>query len=300
MSGPHSTLLREIQSSALSVDTSVEVLLRQCVVLAARLHHQPLREWAKRELAGYPGHEPLPPYRPKINTTVLGNLAGPFQSGLRNAGLAASVIDDAALRDALFTFEVRAGVPEIETLVASGEQTFTFPWPTDVVVMFQGSFYQHMNLMQAWKVLPATIFRSTLSGIRDGVLQFALDIEAENPGAGEAAPGEVPIPQEQVSQIFNQHFYGSIGAVATAARDIGRVSGTINVAALEAALRGLGIESDEQALLVHAVREDEQETGSAGPRTQQWLDRLRAGSISLGSGVTVGVATDLLLKVLGA
>jgi hypothetical protein len=299
MNTPHSTLLRDIQSSALSVDTSVEVLLRQCVVLAARLNHNPLREWANLELTGYPGDVPLPPYRPKINTTVLGNLAGYFQSQLRNAGLAASAVPDDELRDALFTFEVRMGVPEMEALLESGGQTFTYPWPTDVVVLLQGAFYDDMNLMQAWKVLPATIFRSTLSGIRDRVLQFALDIEAENPEAGEAAPGEIPIPQEQVSQIFNQHFYGSIGAVATAGRDVAGVQGTVNMTALTAALDSLGIEKVASDALVEAVRADQAENGAVGSRTREWLDRLSTGAIGLGSGVSAGVATDLIAKLLG-
>ena len=80
------------------------------------------------------------------------------------------------------------GVPETESLPSSGEQTFTFPWPTDVVALVQTRFYTNMNLMQAWKVIPATVFHGTLSGIRDRVLQFALEIESENPAAGEAEP----------------------------------------------------------------------------------------------------------------
>jgi hypothetical protein len=291
------SLLRDIQNSAVGKDASVEVLLRQCVVLAARLQHNPLREWANRELTGYPGDQPLPPYRPIINTTVLGNLAGPFQSGLRNAGLASSCVpDEWGLREALFTFEVRMGVPEMESLLSSGEQTFTFPWPTDVVALVQTRFYTNMNLMQAWKVIPATVFHGTLSGIRDRVLQFALEIESENPAAGEAEPGETPIPDQRVTQIFTQNIYGDNAAVATAAGDAVAAAGTsVNLEALRVALRGLGIHETEQEELVTAVREE----GGRGPRANAWLGRLQSGAIQLGSGVTVATAADLLSKLLG-
>jgi hypothetical protein len=47
------------------------------------------------------------------------------------------------------------------------------------------------------------------------------------------------------------------------------------------------------------VRE-EQETGAfPGPKTQAWPALLEKGSVQLGSGVTIGVATDLLGKLLG-
>jgi hypothetical protein len=291
------SLLRDIQNSAVGKDASVEVLLRQCVVLASRLQHEPLREWANRELTGYPGGETLPPYRPTINTTVLGNLAGPFQSGLRNAGLAASCIpaELGDLRDALFTFEVRMGVPEMESLLASGEQTFTYAWPTDVVALVQNRFYSNMNLLQAWKVIPATIFHSTLSGIRDRVLQFALEIESENPAAGEAEPGAAPISEQRVTQIFTQNIYGDNAAIATGAGDaVASAGATVNFEALEAALRGLGVEDEEQQELTAAVREE----GSHGPRTKAWLQRLGSGAITLGSGVTVGTAVELITKLI--
>ena len=57
------TLLRDIQQDAIGEDTSVSVLLRQCLVLSARLQHDQLREWAQLELNGYPGDASLPPYR---------------------------------------------------------------------------------------------------------------------------------------------------------------------------------------------------------------------------------------------
>ena len=43
----------------------------------------------------------------------------------------------------------------------------------------------------------------------------ALEIEATNPDAGEATPDAKPIPEERVSQIFNNYVFGNVGSVAS-------------------------------------------------------------------------------------
>jgi hypothetical protein len=98
-----------------------------------------------------------------------------------------------------------------------------------------------MNLVEAWQVVPATVFSSMLTGICDRVLQLALDIEAENPAAGEAPPGDVPIAEARVTQIFNQTFYGDHTAVATSGSGnvSQQASTSIDISMLEVALRGL-------------------------------------------------------------
>ena len=105
------TLLREIQDAAVGTDVPVSVLLRRCLVLAARLEHEPLRDWARQELEGYSDDADLPPYRPKVGTTVRGNFSGAFGSSLSNAALAKSVVPE-EWRDHLFTTEVRDRVAQ--------------------------------------------------------------------------------------------------------------------------------------------------------------------------------------------
>jgi hypothetical protein len=46
------TLLRDIQDAATGTDVPVATLLRKAQILAARLDHAPLREWASQELDG--------------------------------------------------------------------------------------------------------------------------------------------------------------------------------------------------------------------------------------------------------
>jgi hypothetical protein len=275
-------------------------LLRQCLVLASRLQNDELREWATQELRGYSAGADRPPYRKRFFTNVLGNFNGGFGAVMKNAGIPQFSVPE-PLRDGLFHAEVREGVAQIEHLLAAEQHTLQIPWPADVVgLLQQRPIYEGMVLMEAWQVIPATAYSSVLSGIRDRVLQFALDIERENPEAGEARPDQMPIAESRVTQIFNQNFYGDHAAVATGGRDvIQQVTTSVDIDSLVATLRELGIHEDEQETLVEAVREDKRNgSSSPGPKTRAWLARMQNGSIQLGSGVAITTATDLVLKLL--
>lgn len=296
------SLLRAIQNSAVNSDTSVEALLLQCVMLGARLHLKPLTDWTQLELNGYPSGIPLPPYRARVHTQVLADVAGAFGSGAKNAPLASTSIPDdfQFVTEHLFWTEVRQRVSEIEALLATGETTFQMPWPQEILAPLQGVFYQDMIVVSARQIVPATIYSSALSGIRARVLQFALDIEAENPDAGEAEPGDTPVAPPVANQIFNQNFFGDYATVGNAGRDVSQdIHEAVDLDGLEVALRGMGVTAQDQVELLDAVREEQDEGRFPGSKSTAWLTRLEQGGIQLGSGVAIGTATDLLVRLLG-
>lgn len=290
------SLLRDIQEGAIRSDSSVASLLRQCTVLAARLHYAPLREWAALESNGYPKDMSLPPYRPKVQTQVLGDFAGYGGSSLSNMGLPrANVPED--YRDWLFTAEVRQGVAEIEGLVATGEAQFQIPWPADVIALLQGRFIRDMALMAASQVLPATALEGTLSGIRDRVVQFALELEELDPDAGEAGPGKAPIETARVTQIFNQTFHGDNTAFAAAGHTVHQNQvAQIDIQAVRETTDAFGISEQDREALLTAIERD---GGQAGDNTREWVNRLRGGAIAIGAGVTTQTAAAALLGILG-
>jgi hypothetical protein len=290
------SLLREIQNDATTNEIPVTVLLRRCMILATRLQHEPLSEWAKLEMNGYPEEVALPPYRPKIHTEVLGDFAGYAGSGMSNKSLPSANVP-AKLRELLFSTEVRQGVAAIEGLVSSGESQFQIPWPADVIAVLQSSFIQNMALMNAHQIVPATAFEGTLSGIRDRIVQFALEIEELDPAAGEAEPGEAPIEPARVTQIFNQTFHGDNTAFAAAGASVNQSQQiTLNLDVVRETADVFGIAEADREALVAAIQED---GNVAGDKTREWIDRLKAGGIRVGTGVTTGTAVAALSGVLG-
>ncbi len=58
-----SVLIAEIEAEAVDGGGSVASALRKCLVLGGELGSPELREWASKELNGYPDPDQLPPYR---------------------------------------------------------------------------------------------------------------------------------------------------------------------------------------------------------------------------------------------
>lgn len=77
-----------------------------------------------------------------------------------------------------------------------------------------------MSCLEAWKVIPYPAIVAVLDSVRNKILSFALEIENEFPGAGEATANSQPMSQERVNQIFNTYILGNVQNVATGSTDV--------------------------------------------------------------------------------
>src|SRR5712691_1703602 len=296
------TLLREIQEGATGATVPLTVVLRKCTILATRLAHEPLREWVERELTGYPNIDALPPYRKTGAAQVQGDFAGPFQQVARNLPIAeGSVPED--LRDVCFNVYFLDGVAQLAALVTTSQGMLTSPWPTDLVAALRDRFYENLHAVTVQRIFPAAAVQGVLDAIRNKVLAFALEIEQEAPGAGEASPGEPPLPSERVSQIFHTGIYGGQATIAAAGRDVVQSVEQVNVterADLVEALRNVGLADDDLAELEQALDADAEASatpGEIGTRTQGWIGRITAkiarGATNVASGTTAELIAGL-------
>lgn len=105
------------------------------------------------------------------------------------------------MREALFTFEVRSGVAELDDLAATGKGTFTQTWPAAAQVFYR-DIRDGAQLERAYILVPRGAVVSVLDSVGSRLLDFALEIEALSPDAGEAT-GAAPLPAQAVSQVFN-------------------------------------------------------------------------------------------------
>ncbi len=213
------SLLREIQAAAIDSAVPLATLLRKCKVLAARLGNAEFKQWIEDELNGYRSADSLPPYR-KLHVNSKGHFSGPFHSGLRNADIPLSCIPE-KFRESLSQSHMKEPIAALEALVAKSDSgTAMEPWNPDLVAHVGGRIYEGMNCMQAWKVIPISAVVAALDSVRTRVLNFVLEIEAEAPDAGEAAPNSNPVPQEKVHQIFNTYISGNVQNLATASTNV--------------------------------------------------------------------------------
>ncbi|HXV06084.1 MAG TPA: hypothetical protein VFP23_09310 [Solirubrobacterales bacterium] len=303
------TLLQEIQSGATTSEESLTTVLRKCMILAARLDNEPFRDWVKRELKGYPENRPelLPVYREKVQLQVHGDFSGFAGSGLRNARIPPAAIDP-EYHDLLFFVHFYAGVGYFESQLEACGDFAHIPWPADALVHFGEQIYEGQQLMAAHKVLPATLIRRVLDQIRDRVLAFSLEIEKEAPDAGEARPGDPPLPEAFVSQTFHTTIIGDGATLNAAGRDLSATKIEQILPGgwepLRAGLTEAGVPADELESLKRALEADGAPVADeVGPRTRSWLGRATekaaSGAWPVGTEAGAGVIAGLVLSALG-
>jgi AbiTii len=96
------SLLDEIVDLSVKDEVKVSALLRKCLVLAAKIKNDKLKEWAQHELKGYPYPDPnserlpesFPEYR-VLDIQARGNFQGPMGALISDVVLAPASMPDA-------------------------------------------------------------------------------------------------------------------------------------------------------------------------------------------------------------
>jgi len=302
------SLLREIQDAAIDGEVELPTLLRKCKVLAARLGNDEFSNWVDAELNGYKEVDNLPDYR-IIKVNSKGHFSGFAGSALRSASIPLICIDQ-KFRKALSHSYLMEPAAAIEALVSSSEEgSAQEPWPPDLVVHVGHKIYENMNCMQAWKEIPMGAIIGAADAIRNRVLSFVLEIEAAAPDAGEAPLHSNPVPQEEVSQIFNTYISGNVQNVATGSSYFTQsAEASISQGDFESLaefLRAQGLEDADIKDLKDAIHKDEDcgHGADMGPEKMGWVSRMynkaKAGAWKVSTSVAMNVLTVALNRYLG-
>lgn len=305
------SLLQDIQDSATGSNTPLSDLLRKCLVLAARLKSNNLKNWVEKELNGYANNDNLPKYR-ILHVNSYGYFCGPFQSGWRNAPIPPSCIPE-NLRKLATTHYFIGPVSALEDLVRGQTSgNLQSPWDPDMTALVGEQIYEGMNCLSAWRMIPRNSIVGVLDTIRTRILNFVLEIESQYPDAGEATSGKEPVPQERVNQVFNTLIMGNVGNLATGSRD-SQQSSVVNVNVLEgdfeslrSYLNELGIAPEDIEDLNQALSKDKSEVDEKkgiGNNVSKWVGKIigkaSAGALTVATSVASGLITKALSKYLG-
>src|ERR1700730_3139287 len=267
------SLLREIQDAATEDGTSLANLLRKCQMLAARTNYPPLREWAERELNGYPSGIDVPSYRFVEGVSS----SGTFADGLREVSNVP--IPDAHIPDRIRTLmraiTLRDGVAAFEEMVRQSagkpEMAMVEVWPPHIVQQMSAMFYKGMWLTSAQKELPVAHVAAVLDQIRSRVLSFSLDLETIRPdlGEGTAMTGQ---EKQRVGTVFQSVIYGGQQTfVSGGTVDQKVIVGVGDLDAVVSRALELGVPDDEVQALSEALTADAEDAPGEGQRALGWL-----------------------------
>lgn len=294
--------------------------LRGLLVVSRRIGAEELTLWLRRELSGYytqgdAAAPDLPAYR-NGGWPIKLVFNGPLQSS------STSAITEGDLPERLRGFAAAVGlrqpIAELEAL-AAGEDDPEIPLPAGWMALFgqamkRGEVRHPIGyvLAHASVVMPRTYLRGVLDQIRTTALDLALGIEEVAPDAGEpdgpTIANDPRLDQEVHVHMTNIYALGgpvtvgdnatvSTGNDATIATGEGATAIRVapgDVAGLLQAARE--ILDDEGAIaLWDAIQADGGEPAAA---TKSFLDRVKAGSYLLASGITTNAAYAGLLELL--
>lgn len=276
-------LLREIQDAAVDSQTDILVVLRKCRVLASRLGHEEFKKWVQCELDGYPKDEKLPDYR-ILQCQSQGHFSGPFGSGMKNAPIPLNYLPK-KLHPHLTVVKFVESIASLSELVKSDKsEALRSTWPADALPLVADKFYENMVLVQAWKTISRAAVVGIIETVRNRVLNFALELEAAAPDAGEGSPRTKPVAEEKVSQVFNIQIMGSVGNLASGSSHFSQKS-TLEITtgdfdSLRAYLKSVDVERDDIAELERAIKADPKpEPGKGlGKKVGEWIGKMVAKS----------------------
>lgn len=202
------TLLRQIQDELASSNVDVEAVLRKCKILARRLHSEQFAQWVDWELNGYPEGVEVPEYR-TVHPQHYANFSNGYWS-IKEQPISALVIDK-EYRRVFEPFPFRQGIEAIKTL-AQGDGGGRVD-RSDYRFLLTGKVVD-LPCVGFWSRVSSVELKQILSSVTSRLLDFVMDIEAENPQAGEAPPSEVPVAPERVLQLIENHFHAAVGNMA--------------------------------------------------------------------------------------
>ena len=244
------TLLQEIQTETSSSGGDLATILRKCKILAARLGSEEFALWITWELDGYPDGQPIPPYR-RIAVQCYADFMSVQWNAPRRPILWPVLGKEAKeAYEQLHPFEFREGIAQASALIKGA--TINRP---DLGLLVQGKMFPNMDCVGAVVEIGGNEFAQLLSAVKNRILDFVLQIEAENPDAGEAPPNTHPVPAEKLQPLVQQNFYGPVGNVAHDSHSFSQTAtGGVSDADLRRLITELGGRLDELQLGVDEKR----------------------------------------------
>jgi hypothetical protein len=228
-----------------------------------------------------------------------GHFLGPFNSGLKNAVLPASVLPE-KYRDWGQTARLRQTLGAIEQVASNGKKnsTVSAPWPGDLIIRVHDKYFENMSLHQAWLELPTSSFFEPVESVRNRILSFALEAEkimAVSPD------GESPANPSALSNVFHTHIYGAVGNLAQGNSSVSQVANIVSndLEGLKSELRKLGLEEVDVAQLQKAIEEDGPvQNKKLGNKVTTWVGGVLSKAVAGTWNVALSTATTVRPRLL--
>lgn len=195
------SLLQAIQAAAIDPKTNITDLLRMCMILAARLKNEELRKWVQQELNGYKSSADLPAYR-----IVKSGSFGTFTDGYstwKNMQISSFQVPE-EFHKYIDTNYFLSPIEALSFMVEHPEgDSIKFAWEKTVAFIVGKYNFPDCECLGAYRSVPVSYVAAIIDTVKTRILEFALEIEKEDPNIGENSGEALHITPERVRNIFH-------------------------------------------------------------------------------------------------
>jgi len=299
-------LLDDIIDLATDNKQSITVLLRKCLILASQLKSERLKEWANKELNGYPSVEDIPPYRIK-NARAKGSFSGPAGMFIQHRNIPSVLLEEKHRRWAETVYLGQAISAYEDAIKLKGDRV-SIPWDNNLILHYQGEFIDDFALVSAWQEVAKSGLVELLDTIRNRILNLALELKSDigesDADLKRAAPQQAQkVDQSIITNIYGGNVYVATGESTMNASTIQQQQQNIVVGDWEhlaKVLRNAGLSQPELDELSTAVKEDGQTMGS---KVKGWIaktaPKVLSGGVKIGASVGQGLLLEYLKQYYG-
>ncbi|MBN7809091.1 hypothetical protein JZX86_27615 [Agrobacterium rosae] len=294
-------LLAEIQNDALTDSTPVATMLRKMLVLASDIESNPLEEWVRHELAGYPLSADLPDYRLiKMRFTYTGN------DGFRimeNLPIATRNVMVATKQSDINFLKYRKAIGSIDPNAMKSTHNLNIDMMNYAHLLSGTVIDRSVEILDFSGVLAASELYGIFEAVRNRALDFVLALKKTYPDAGEIEG--LSTTKAEVSKIVTKIYYNTIHGNVGVAGDAN--NSTVNVTVNHGNLHGLrgelqkhGVDEADIIELEAALIEEPKIAADKrfGPRVGSWMGKM-AGKAATGAwSIGVGAGSALLQAAL--
>jgi hypothetical protein len=224
---------------------------------------------------------------------VKANLIG-FRGQANNVSVPLSNLPD-FMRDTVQNINFLQGVGELAEMIKHSERTNNagvgYRLPAEAAALTP--VWQGFNTIDLWVETSVTIISGILEQVRNRALEFALEIENENPKAGDVAGTDPPVPLARTNTIFQTVIHGGNVAVGPGAQ-VQVVQGDLG--SLMRYLESSGIEAADRRELEDAIRGDNH---TLGHRVKGWLGTIVVKGAQSGGRIAEHLVTAAVMAYFG-
>lgn len=300
-------LIEQIINDLVNDQTPLSSALNKTKVLASRIGQQELLAWANNELSGYNSFEGMPSYR-----KFRGNIHVDYMDGYNHVtGFPLTLDFDAETAELFETVRFGQGVQQLEQLASSGHELLRYEF-TGKQRLILNQLFQRVNgpdyqLTGAGISVPANILQSTLSAIRQRLLDFMLELETRF-----GLETDLSILKSN-SQIIQQYMNTTIhntrdGSIINTGNNA-QITAEINISKgsrekLQLALESQKVSKEDTAELLKVIdSEVPVSTTSFGEKVNAWIAKMVIksldGSWEIGIAAAGGVLATIISKYYG-